>query len=384
MLVKNMKRLLYIRNYPKQPNVNLYNLQEIGFCKSMILKGYNCDIVYFSKDEIMKKQCIFEHEGRSINIYWMKGFKFLNNIIYPKILNKDFLNKYDVIISTEYFQIMTYILCGKVKEKVAIYHGPYRDFAGRKSKLQLIYDKLFLKSIVNNCKCVFVKSKLAAKYLKNKGFRNPIVLGVGLDYSKFELESLADLPSDVRDLVIEMKKHKFILYIGRIDENKNTLFLLQVFNEIAKQVDQVRLLIVGNGEKEYKDKCFKYIEVNNLSEKVEYFSSIEQKYLKFIYENTFLTMLPSISEIFGMVMLESMYFGTPIATSVNGGSVTIIENGDNGLVFDNFNVQDWSRKILKLINNEKRRNNMGFLAKDKIVNYYTWDKIAEKFIKNYY
>lgn len=234
-MVEKVKKILYVRNYPKQPNVNLYNLQEIGFCKAMISKGYNCDIVYFSNSEKLKKECIFESEGKTINIYWMKGIKFLNNAIYFKILHKEDLNKYDVIISTEYYQIMTYMLCKKVKGKVAIYHGPYRDFTGLKSKLQLLYDKLFLKSIIKNCKCIFTKSKLSRDYLRNKGFEKITVLGVGLDFSKFQLQNFNSIPLDIKNLVTKIKKYKTILYIGRMDENKNILFLLEVFNKIAKE-----------------------------------------------------------------------------------------------------------------------------------------------------
>lgn len=59
---------------------------------------------------------------------------------------------------------------------------------------------------------------------------------------------------------------------------------------------------------------------------------MEQKYLSGVYNLADFFLLPTEYEIFGMVLLEAMYYKTVVLTTDNGGSSTLIDNGRNGYI----------------------------------------------------
>lgn len=48
-------------------------------------------------------------------------------------------------------------------------------------------------------------------------------------------------------------------------------------------------------------------------------------------------------EIFGMVLLEAMYFGLPVISSMNGGASVLIEDQENGYIMQSFKITDWEK-----------------------------------------
>ena len=84
-----------------------------------------------------------------------------------------------------------------------------------------------------------------------------------------------------------------------------------------------------------------------------------------------------------MVLLESMYFGMPTITSVNGGSDMMIEDGINGFIIPKFEAKLWAEKVIKLSKDKVYCQKIGDAAHKTIVKKFTWDKLASQFINIY-
>ena len=84
-----------------------------------------------------------------------------------------------------------------------------------------------------------------------------------------------------------------------------------------------------------------------------------------------------------MVLLESMYFGMPTITSVNGGSNMMIEDGTNGFIIPKFEAKVWAEKVIKLSKDKVYCKKIGDAAHKTIVEKFTWDKLASQFINIY-
>ena len=84
-----------------------------------------------------------------------------------------------------------------------------------------------------------------------------------------------------------------------------------------------------------------------------------------------------------MVLLESMYFGMPTITSVNGGSNMMIEDGTNGFIISKFEAKVWAEKVIELSNDKAYCKRIGDAAHKTIVEKFTWDKLATQFINIY-
>ncbi|GEB77850.1 glycosyltransferase family 4 protein [Sporolactobacillus inulinus] len=372
------KKILYIRNYPTVVNPNMYNLQEVGLGKSLVKLGNSCDIIYYSTKYKFRKETVFEYQGNKLNIIWVKGFRLHYFGIYPKLLKKKFLSKYDFVITTEYSQIMTYLLSFICANKLILYHGPYEE--GRREKYLIkLYDFFFLKRIINNLYRVFAKSKLAEEYLIKKGFKDVKTLGVGLDVTKFTPNQISNEAKDLKSKLDIIGDKKKLLYIGKLEDRRNIKFLIYLFKEIVDKDNDIRLIVVGNGEQNEVNNYFDYANKLGIREQIIYFKSVQQTNLSILYKAADLFILPTKYEIFGMVILESMYFGLPVVTSYNGGAVTVIKNGSNGIIVNNFDYKLWVEKILYYIKNRYLLNDMSYKAKELIHKEFIWDYIAENF-----
>lgn len=369
------KKILYVRSGPYKVNLNSYNLQEVGFSKALCDMGFNCDIVYYS--HFNKDEEIYKNNNCKVRVLWRKGIKVLRTGIYPQILKKEFLNNYDLIIATEYSQIMT-ILMSKLSDNVVVYNGPYYNLFKIKF-IEKIYDNLFVNHINNNVKQIFVKSDLSKKYLEKKGMKNISVLGVGLDTNKFEIDNKPN--DEINELLYFMKKNKCLLYVGSLDDRKNFRFTLKVFEKINHTNPNIKLVVIGKGKKRYVKNSFKAINRESIKN-IIHINKIDNKFLKYIYKEAKVFMLPSKKEIFGMVLLEAMYFGVPTITSVNGGSSTLIKNNINGIILNNFNEDIWYQNIIKLLENEELALGISKEASKTIKSYFTWEKIAYDFFNS--
>lgn len=336
--------------------MNNYNVQEIGLAKALIKKGHQVGIVFYTKEEY-KEELV-----NGIQIYFIPGNSFLNYVIYDKVVY-DIAKNYDIIQSSEYNQIMSYLFTKKYPNKTIIYHGPYF----RKKLItilnNMVFDILFLRKYKKYNPIIMCKSSLALDFVCKKGFTNVSVVGVGLDKSKFDNSEIYPNMKNIID-----KNCINLLSIGRVEKLKNTYFLLQVLKELVKSNDKYHLIWIGKPIKKYKEKCLRFIKRNHLDKHITFINSIPQNQLRSIYENVDLFLLPSTSEIFGMVLLESIYFKVPVLSSFNGGASVLLAEEN---IIREYDVDLWVDKI----KNIKKRN----VKNTKIL----WDDIVDNFLKKY-
>ncbi|MDT9331590.1 glycosyltransferase family 4 protein [Clostridium perfringens] len=372
----NNKKILYVRSAPYELNFNSYNLQEIGLGTAFCKVGYDFDLIYYSK---RNKDQIIEVGNNRIKILWRKGIKLLRTGIYPQILNKKFLSTYDIVLVSEYSQLMT-VLISRLHKNTYLYNGPYYNMF-KIPFIEKIYDFLFVKYINKNILKIFNKTERAEKFIANKGISNSEVVGVGLDINKFTNEKY--VKELTQNLLEKMKNKRNILYVGSIIKRKNVELIIRAFNEIKKykQYKDVQLILIGKGEKKYIDSCISLLSKETKSS-VIYEPFIENAQLKFIYEKSEIFLLPSLQEIFGMVLLEAMYFGVPTISSNSAGAETLISNEENGIIISEFDEDIWKEKICFLLDNESMRKKIGDKARETIINNFMWDNIVKK-MKNH-
>ena len=108
---------------------------------------------------------------------------------------------------------------------------------------------------------------------------------------------------------------------------------------------------------------------------------IDNAQLKYIYPLAKAFLLPSKLEIFGMVLLEAMYLGAPVITSWNGGSSTLIEGRNTGVIIKEFDAFLWKNAVEKYLNNEAYAHKVVQSAKKLISKEFTWEVIAKKMLE---
>lgn len=381
-----IRKVLFVRTPPYDYSFGKYNVQQIGMGKAFCEIGIDFDFVTFKK-----KNCTswiaYEKNGHKCTVIEVPRLKLFRWGISKKVLRNDFLKQYDLVISQEYYQIMTYLI-SKKNSNTIMYTGPYWNLFHFKITSAL-YDAFFSKKINQLVKYKFAKSSLAKKFLEKKGYTNVFDIGVGLEFDSYNNITISD---STKEILKRLDDTKFLLYVGRIDKNKNTNFLLSVFEKVLIKYPNIKLVIVGKCQQSIANRILHKSNNNYLESLLKKHSkllrnnlvhvdSIDNNQLQFLYSRASAFLLPSVFEIFGMVLLEAMYFGAPVISSFNGGATSLIKSYEYGQIIDSFDQNVWASAVFRYLEDEKYVAVVKKNARNNVLNNYNWNAIVKKILK---
>lgn len=382
------KRILLIRATPNDLDIKGYNVQQLGLGKEFVRLGYDYDFITFKKEGNKCKDTIFfEKDGHTAKVIEKPRYRFFRWGINYNITKKNFLNRYDLVICQEYYQIQTF-LCSKNSNRVVMYNGPYYNMFMPKC-LSPLFDKYFGPKLNRQIKYKFVKSVLSENFLKEKGYTGLYNIGVGLDTSRFDNEK--EIKQDTQKLIDYMTQNRCILYVGALSDRKNLPFLLETYQKVLEKEPDVKFVMIGKSvinplkkllgrkDSDYEKECMAKIP-QKVKDGIKRIQRIENPQLKFIYPLAKAFLLPSKLEIFGMVLLEAMYLKTPVITSYNGGSATLIEGKETGQIIKDFDCDLWAEAIAKYLNNPQYVEKITRNAEKLIRDEYNWEVLAKKIL----
>lgn len=382
----SMKQILLVRATPNDLDINAYNVQQVGIGKSLVNKGYNYDFITFKKHAPRKETVFYEKDGCRAKCIELPRTRVLRWGINTDICKKEFLDQYDLIICQEYYQLETYLISCK-SNRVAMYTGPYYNMFLPKC-FSPIYDFFFTKKINQQIPYKFVKSVLAYDFMEKKGYTGLTNVGVALDTSRF---ADVEILPETKQLIDFMKANQCLLYVGSLIERKNYPFLLETYKKMLQRNPEIKLVLIGkskvSGIEKYlgkKDSAYaaKYDKMLTEKEKagIYHLERLANPQLRYIYPLAKAFLLPSILEIFGMVLLEAMYFGAPVVSSRNGGSLTLMADGKCGQIVEEFDAEKWCDAISKYLDDPQYAKNVADAAMKKVKEEYTWDAITQKML----
>ena len=166
------------------------------------------------------------------------------------------------------------------------------------------------------------------------------------------------------------------LYVSIINYYKNQTNVVKAFEILIDKGYDIELELVGPAFSpalvELKNLIAK---LNGLKNKIRYIGNVENKELKKYYNNADIFIFASSCETFGMILLEAMASGLPIACSNVSSMSEILEQ--NGEYFDPNDPISISQAIESLLISMKKRiyysNSVIKRAKQ-----FTWEKCSNK------
>lgn len=137
-----------------------------------------------------------------------------------------------------------------------------------------------------------------------------------------------------------------ILVVGRINPQKNILTFLDALNSLAKERDDFEVNWYGrpSGSNDYFNQCQDKIRALELSDIFKFHEP--EKDIVNVYNNSDVFCLPSIYEGFPNVVCEAMSCGLPIICSDVCDNASIVDNRQNGYLFDPNDINDIKQKII--------------------------------------
>jgi glycosyltransferase involved in cell wall biosynthesis len=238
--------------------------------------------------------------------------KYLSFSFYFWAINN--IKKFDFVQLTSYFFPITWfaaLICIFYNVPFSIApRGELEDNALKYNFLLKIFlHKYFLRHIFNKAYFVMVTSQQEHNFTR-KFFNND--MNFELIPNFINLNHIKPLSKS------SINNKKGVLYLGRIHPKKGIERLIEAYKNLDEElIKDNPLLIVGGGEEDY------ILSLKNLSKgkgnapnNIFFLGHKEAAEKELLYRNSKIFVLPSFSENFGNVVLESLSFSTPVIASM--------------------------------------------------------------------
>lgn len=147
----------------------------------------------------------------------------------------------------------------------------------------------------------------------------------------------------------EINKNGFLIgFVGRLDMVKNPIILIHLINDLKIEGYTVKLYIVGDGP--LRDKLEDIVNEYRLNKEVEIFGYQESPFE--IIKKCNIYIQPSLSEGFGLAIVEAMGVGLPCIVTSVGGVKEFVINKKNGWIIQNSEINELKNTLKKIMSLE--------------------------------
>jgi glycosyltransferase involved in cell wall biosynthesis len=179
------------------------------------------------------------------------------------------------------------------------------------------------------------------------------VVHYGLDIASFA-PAPAQRLIDIRAELALRESDFAVLIPARLDAEKGHDYFLQAMSLLRRGGSPIIGLFAGRGPAE--DRLRERARELGLAQNIRFLGYRDD--LALIYQSADLTVLPTLSEAFGQVLIESLLYGTPVVASDVGGIPEIVEDGVSGLLVPPANADELARAIGSLVAEPRRAATM--------------------------
>jgi glycosyltransferase involved in cell wall biosynthesis len=160
-----------------------------------------------------------------------------------------------------------------------------------------------------------------------------------------------------------------VLYLGRLASKKGLKYLVTAMADI-----EATLTIVGDGPERDKLEAL----ATEIGVDTTFVGEVPPDAVDRYYESAAVFVLPS-TEGEGMpnAVLEAMSWGLPVVATDSGGLPTVINDGTTGYIVPMRDPDALQAKIIELLDNPRKRQQIGNSARKEVIVNYSWDSIVD-------
>lgn len=171
-----------------------------------------------------------------------------------------------------------------------------------------------------------------------------------------------------------------VLFVGRLEKRKGLRHLLQAWSALVRQYPSTRLIVVGEGE--LREESERYVLESGLTN-VVFTGFVPNSELPRYYRTADIFCAPSTGfESQGIVLLEAMAAGRPIAASSIAGYASVVTNGREGLLVPPEDHASLAVALASLVGDAGLRAAMAARGRETVLQY-DWEKVAQRVLDYY-
>ena len=193
------------------------------------------------------------------------------------------------------------------------YHTRFPEYVKARTGIPLALTYAFLRWFHGPSMAVMAPTIVVKQDLEKYGFTNVVLWSRGVDLSIFKMQESKALNT----------AHPNFLYVGRVAVEKNINAFLEIDLPGSKWV-------VGDGPA--------MAAIREKHPEVNYLGVLQQEELAKVYAAADVFVFPSKTDTFGLVLLEAMACGTPVAAYPVTGPIDVLGDSQAGAMHDDLRI----------------------------------------------
>jgi glycosyltransferase involved in cell wall biosynthesis len=329
---------------------------------------------------------------------WGTNIRFFNDIfIYNVLSSTKFLNAlirkedyhFDIVCVHDWLSCISGLIVKNESKIPVVFHVHSTEWGRSGGQGSEVVSHLESATAEKADKIITVSNAMQEDLIKHGWPQSKInVVWNGVDPERYDPQKCQR-----QDILNIRKKYgipedwNMLLFLGRLTWVKSIKNLVQAMPLVLGEHPKTKLVILGKGE-EQSD----IVEMANrlgVQDKVIYrFEFVPEDERILHYAAADLCIFPSIYEPFGIVSLEAMSMAKPVvvgARGVVGFREQVINSGpeQNGLHVNGEDPADIAWAIKETISDVKRAKLWGQNGRKRVLEYFTWKKVAEQTLEIY-
>ncbi len=329
---------------------------------------------------------------------WGTNIKFFNDIFIYNILsatkfingliNKEKYN-FDVVCVHDWLSSVSGLVIKNETKIPVVFHTHSTEWGRSEGQGSEVVSH-FEDAMAHNSDKIITVSYAMQRDLERHGW--PLskisVVWNGVDPERYSMKSCEQKDIElIRNKYGVPKDWNMLLFVGRLSWVKGARNILLAMPDVLKEYPNTKLVILGKGE-EQRD-IVETAERLNISNNVATrFDFVPEQQRILHYAASDVCIFPSLYEPFGIVSLEAMAMEKPVvvgARGVVGFREQVLSSGPNqtGVHVNGEDPLDIAWGIKQTLEKPERARKWGENGRKRVLEYFTWRKVAEETIKIY-
>jgi D-inositol-3-phosphate glycosyltransferase len=203
----------------------------------------------------------------------------------------------------------------------------------------------------------------------------------GVDLGLFAPRSPVQRAAIRRRLGLELGR-PLVVVAGRIEPRKDQELAIRALAELHQLRGWAPVLVVAGeaGDSAYLDELKLLAARSGVAAEVRFAGALHREALADLFGAADVTLVPSTSETFGLVALESAAAGTPVLAAEAGGLAEAV--GEGGVLLRDRDPRSWGLELAQLLEHDDRRAALGRWGREH-AQRYTWAAAATSLLGVY-
>ncbi len=199
----------------------------------------------------------------------------------------------------------------------------------------------------------------------------------------FPENSTVTIPNAIEGDLVEYNESnvhdKSIFFIGRISPVKGVDLLLRAYKKSDLSTSGWSVIVAGPEESsDYAESLRELVKRNGLGAYVQFIGPVYEKEKELLFRCSWVTVVPSFSEVVGMVNLEASLYSCPTITTHQCG-LWDWEDGGGMLIDPEVKALSDALKLCSMWSEVERRTR-GRSSFDLVQNKYSWTVVAKQWL----